>query len=815
MKKLKDLLNESAEMGRVYSNPFATAFVKETEKTNTGKMEMTEEQKQAFYEAVKQYKRYGESVYRNEGLSEVYESIKNMVEVARKVTLSETGDWFDNVTVGRHMKRMGESFRVFEKTLKEVSTLQQRLEASYDEIGEVLGKYYEINEMEDEIEEGNEFGAARAKAIAAGNDSFEVDGKTYPVKDVDKDDKENAKEFSNESMKLTDMIKGKLVNESPSSEEIRIAMLAVNKQKKYRQVPPSRAVTDVQNALDVIDRDIKKGKIKDESVNEAKFKVLASFGGYDLIEAPTEKDMIISKNGKKVGKLTKISKYLKDDIKSFINMVKSGKLGESVNENDSYSITDDKGRPFLLIVGEEPKDSKGKSEYKKDGFYISPQKGFKGLITVYFKDEKTLKKNIDKKYHNQLGESVNEGKFKVDDLVYNKRTKTVGIVRMGDDKYGEVKTDADGNVNVDELEKYNPIKNKHQNNAKVAPSTEKEVSKRGLFNPFKNESVMNEAKYDIGMARKGNGLTIYNKAEEEKGDYKNIAHIDNKGNIKLYDKKLPTNIKKMIEKEAEKLKESVNEEAITYGIEYKSSKNDRKFKKASLTKTTHNHNIDNMMIKAISKDAKSLAKQDGCVDYRITKDGVPVNESINEGTKMIKLKNLLNESKVSDAWKKNNKRGKILKVGNVTLKSDGPGGIHSISKNGKKWGTFELDGNDWMVKPTYGKENWVDSIDNVIKIVNESKSMKLTDMLNESIGIGELPSSKLMKMKVPAKDMLKSVNEAKFKKVTKQMWAKMDYDEIVNALLTFFKDPDDAEEYGDSEWNNLPSGADGGMYIFE
>jgi hypothetical protein len=83
---------------------------------------------------------------------------------------------------------------------------------------------------------------------------------------------------------------------------------------------------------------------------------------------------------------------------------------ESVNENDSYSIRDDKGRPFLLIVGEQPKDSKGKSQYKKDGFYISPQKGFKGLITAYFKDEKTLKKNIDKKYHKQLGESVNEAK---------------------------------------------------------------------------------------------------------------------------------------------------------------------------------------------------------------------------------------------------------------------------------------------------------------------------------------------------------------------------------------------------------------------
>ena len=68
---------------------------------------------------------------------------------------------------------------------------------------------------------------------------------------------------------------------------------------------------------------------------------------------------------------------------------------------------------------------------------------------------------------------------------------------MGDDKYGEVKTDADGNVDVDELEKYNPIKNKHQQTAKVAPSTEKEINSRGLFNPFaleENKSLVSEAK---------------------------------------------------------------------------------------------------------------------------------------------------------------------------------------------------------------------------------------------------------------------------------------------------------------------------------
>ena len=44
-------------------------------------------------------------------------------------------------------------------------------------------------------------------------------------------------------------------------------------------------------------------------------------------------------------------------------------------------------------------------------------------------------------------------------------------------------------------------------------------------------------------ARKGNGLTIYNK-EEENGDYKNVKYIDNKGKIKYYDKKVPSKIKK-------------------------------------------------------------------------------------------------------------------------------------------------------------------------------------------------------------------------------------------------------------------------------
>jgi len=59
---------------------------------------------------------------------------------------------------------------------------------------EVVGVYSNIKKQrmeEDELEEGNAFSEARCKAICAGDDSFEVDGKEYEVKDADEKDKES------------------------------------------------------------------------------------------------------------------------------------------------------------------------------------------------------------------------------------------------------------------------------------------------------------------------------------------------------------------------------------------------------------------------------------------------------------------------------------------------------------------------------------------------------------------------------------------------------------------------------------------------
>jgi hypothetical protein len=75
------------------------------------------------------------------------------------------------------------------------------------------------------------------------------------------------------------------------------------------------------------------------------------------------------------------------------------------------------------------------------------------------------------------------------------------------------------------------------------------------------------SKYDIGAGSMGNGTTFWNRAEEEFGDYKKIAHVSDNGEVKFYDKTLPSNVKKHIEDYAKTQKESVNEAASRTAME--------------------------------------------------------------------------------------------------------------------------------------------------------------------------------------------------------------------------------------------------------
>jgi hypothetical protein len=105
---------------------------------------LTPEQKKQYVEAISRFNEYGHSIYRKDELKRTFSEIKKIVEFASKNIVDESGDWFDKVTLSRHSKKLGESFKLFEKTSQEMTQLQQRLESLYEEMGETLGKYYEI-----------------------------------------------------------------------------------------------------------------------------------------------------------------------------------------------------------------------------------------------------------------------------------------------------------------------------------------------------------------------------------------------------------------------------------------------------------------------------------------------------------------------------------------------------------------------------------------------------------------------------------------------------------------------------------------------
>ena len=140
---------------------------------------LTSEEKKGIMDAVSKFNDFGAKVYKTNEIKDMVEAIKNMTKGASTLALQETGDWFDAVTVKRDMSEVNKSTKLFEKAAKELSTLQQRLESVFEDIGNKLGKYYDISEALDPVgkedgdidndgdqDDSDEYLAKRRKAIS-------------------------------------------------------------------------------------------------------------------------------------------------------------------------------------------------------------------------------------------------------------------------------------------------------------------------------------------------------------------------------------------------------------------------------------------------------------------------------------------------------------------------------------------------------------------------------------------------------------------------------------------------------------------------
>jgi len=112
---------------------------------------LSEKQRKLVLDAVNKFNKFEQHIYRQKDVREVVEAIKTIGNFAGRLALDETDDWFDGVTVKKDVKEINDSVKLFEKTAKEVGTLQHRLEAMYENIGGKLSRYYEIADVDNTV----------------------------------------------------------------------------------------------------------------------------------------------------------------------------------------------------------------------------------------------------------------------------------------------------------------------------------------------------------------------------------------------------------------------------------------------------------------------------------------------------------------------------------------------------------------------------------------------------------------------------------------------------------------------------------------
>ena len=190
--KMKDLLKENfsgAMLGGIVSrSPFHTDMsLSNIVKEKYGDIEEEKIDVEGLTTEISSYNKLGESIFGESNITKVAEKLSWIANQAKSHTLSETEDWFDKITVNRNMKELTGLSGQFGKIATEAKSLQQRMGALYEDMGNILGRYYEIGETVSEVtgdkEEYQKF--------------FRAALKKYGVSEPDELDDEKKKDFYN------------------------------------------------------------------------------------------------------------------------------------------------------------------------------------------------------------------------------------------------------------------------------------------------------------------------------------------------------------------------------------------------------------------------------------------------------------------------------------------------------------------------------------------------------------------------------------------------------------------------------------------
>ena len=195
--KLKDLLKENFSgtlMGGFisrspfYSNISLSKIVKE----KYGDVDGEKVDVEGLTTEISNYNALSESIFGKSNITQIAEKLSWIANQAKSHTLHETEDWFDKITVNRNMKELTGLSGQFSKIANEAKSLQQRMGALYEDMGNILGRYYEVGEAHENGEHEPMTGGKKEY-----QKFFNAALKKYGVSSPDELDDEKKKEFFN------------------------------------------------------------------------------------------------------------------------------------------------------------------------------------------------------------------------------------------------------------------------------------------------------------------------------------------------------------------------------------------------------------------------------------------------------------------------------------------------------------------------------------------------------------------------------------------------------------------------------------------
>ena len=219
MAKMKDLLKEFITAGGVVSRPafsnldmgFRTQKTKNSTKLTYIVEDVYGEQQpklnvREFMGEVSNFNSYGNEIYREGNLRELAQRLSRLAETAKAHTLQETEDWFDKITVNRNMKELTGLSGQFKKVATEAQALQERMSGLYEDMGNILGRYYDISEKhvpghdDEDSEDRGDMDEAETMMFREEDDYkafFKKAMKKFNVSDIEDMSDEDKKDFFN------------------------------------------------------------------------------------------------------------------------------------------------------------------------------------------------------------------------------------------------------------------------------------------------------------------------------------------------------------------------------------------------------------------------------------------------------------------------------------------------------------------------------------------------------------------------------------------------------------------------------------------